>query len=72
MATARQRFARSLVVDLQQLIAAMFDDSVRPDIGEYIQRGDMNWARKTPMPAMPEVDAKIAEIQANGGKLKVD
>lgn len=38
-------------------------------IEAFIQYGEIHTKKESPMPYMPEVEAKVAEIYANGGKL---
>lgn len=38
-------------------------------IEEFVKRGEIFTRQECPMPHMPEVDKKVAEIMANGGKL---
>jgi len=37
----------------------------------FVRFGEINTKKTTPPPYMPEVEEKIAEIQANGGRLIV-
>lgn len=41
------------------------------DVDYFLKYGEIGAASNAPMPHMPEVDLKIAEIYANGGKLVV-
>lgn len=68
MAVAKQRHDRSLVAAHSKLIGSMFNgDAI--DIKAFIYRGQLGGFAR--MPFMPEVEMKVAEIEANGGKLIV-
>ena len=71
MAVARQRHDRSLVVAHTQLIGSLFDEKAKVNIQEFVQRGHLSIATGK-LPPNAEVDAKVAEIEANNGKLIVE
>lgn len=69
MATAKQRHDRALVAAHARLIGQLFTDS-KLDLTAFIQRGELG-SGASPLPYDPDVEAKVAEIHANGGKLIV-
>lgn len=64
MSEGAEVHARKLLV--QQARLFFFDG----DVERFIQTGELD--KKKPIPRPPAVNAKIAEIHANGGRLIID
>lgn len=70
MAAAKQRHDRSLVAAHAHLIGSLFDEKAKVDVARFIQRGELGTGASR-LPYMPEVERKVQEIIAAGGKLIV-
>jgi hypothetical protein len=73
MATAKRRDARKLALAHAQLVLLMFGDKINGErLSEFIRCGDViPGGPSKQLPYDPDVEAKLAEIEANGGKLIV-
>lgn len=70
MACGRRREERQRVVEHAGWVGAMLGGRATPWAAEqYRRRGHMPDGSDQAMPYDPAVEAKVAEIQANGGKL---
>lgn len=57
---------RQRTIIAQQAALFTFDG----DVAKFIETGEMR--KRQPIPTTPEVEQKIAEIHASGGKLIID